>query len=518
MPIVLFTFAGAVAQQRITILSNITINGKSNNRTEIILARTDSVTFEFRCKIDSGIEPVPFLFNTSLRAIRLGHRQQQALGTTAVTYTGLPEDSYVFAVQALLPGQWQAAPASIKFMVNDSAATARRRKEAAEAEMRRLQKKREDITSIKNTETADTSFPIMGGAIGAAAVLTIGAAIVIFMKKRQTDHNRSSKQTNTAEQIVAKTQKNSNKKNISANKPSNLKMNAEDALNQTSAAEFLAENTALRAEIAALRGQVDNLQTRSDELYKQNKTLEETVSRVEEKKRELEELHAQKDEIFAMVIHDIKNPAAIIKGLVELLRSYDLNAADQQDVMNDLVETSKKIVSLSQDVCKIMALESGQIHLNYESVDITEIINSVCRRNDTNAREKSITIITEIANGLPMAELDAQRIEEVVDNLISNAIKFSNSGSTVRARAKRDGENLVVEISDNGVGMTEEDIKRAFNRGAKLSARPTAGEPSSGLGLWIVKRLVEDHKGRVWVRSALRRGSTFSFQIPLRRP
>ena len=282
--------------------------------------------------------------------------------------------------------------------------------------------------------------------------------------------------------------------------------------------DILAENARLKAEIAALRGQIGNLQSRGEELYRQNKVLEENIVRINDKRRDLEELHAQKDELFAMVIHDIKNPAAVVKGLVEVLNSYDLNAAEQQDVMNDLMETSKKIISLSQEVCKVMALESGQIRLNYEPADITEIVADVCRRNEGVAKGKSIGIFTDYAPGLPAIDLDVQRIEEVIDNLVSNAVKFSNNGSSIRVRVKREGESVTVEVSDNGLGMTEEDIKRAFNRGMKLSARPTAGESSSGLGLWIVKRLVEDHKGRVWVRSALGRGSTFAFQIPIAKP
>jgi signal transduction histidine kinase len=83
---------------------------------------------------------------------------------------------------------------------------------------------------------------------------------------------------------------------------------------------------------------------------------------------------------------------------------------------------------------------------------------------------------------------------------------------------RQEGANAVIEVSDNGLGLSEEDIKRAFSKGARLSAQPTNGEHSSGLGLWIVKKIVEAHHGRVWVRSILGKGSTFAFQIPVSQP
>lgn len=116
-------------------------------------------------------------------------------------------------------------------------------------------------------------------------------------------------------------------------------MNSSEEKNQ----QLMAENAQLRAELAALRGQIDAMQVRGDELYKRNKELEDSIDKISKNKNELEELQKQKDELFAMVIHDMKNPAGLIKGLVELLRSYDLSASEQGEVLDDLVETSRKL-------------------------------------------------------------------------------------------------------------------------------------------------------------------------------
>ncbi len=118
------------------------------------------------------------------------------------------------------------------------------------------------------------------------------------------------------------------------------------------------------------------------------------------------------------------------------------------------------------------------MRLVFEPWDISDILRSVHRRNDPTAKNKQIEVVLDLPMDLPEAEIDGQRIEEVVDNLLSNAVKFSHRGSTVRLRAKTESNSLIIEVSDNGLGLSEDDIKRAFSRGAKLSASPTAGRSS----------------------------------------
>jgi signal transduction histidine kinase len=112
--------------------------------------------------------------------------------------------------------------------------------------------------------------------------------------------------------------------------------------------------------------------------------------------------------------------------------------------------------------------------------------------------------------------VDNAKIEEVVDNLVSNAIKFSLPGTTVKVRVVAEPDFFRIEVEDQGIGMSKEDMQNAFQRGMRLSARPTADEPSSGLGLWIVKRLVEAHEGTVTIRSDVGVGTTFTVLLPYR--
>lgn len=282
--------------------------------------------------------------------------------------------------------------------------------------------------------------------------------------------------------------------------------------------KLLSENAALKAELASMKGQIDAMNQRTSELSKRNKELEEKLEKLSKSKNDLEELAKQKDELFAVVIHDIKNPAALIKNLVDLLRSYDLTANEQQEIIEDIAETTLKIVKLSQEVTKILTLESGLMNLDFEPAPINVIIEDVVTRNKIAAQKKGMKLFTELTNDLPDVEMDAQKIEEVLDNLISNAIKFTQEGGSVRVKAYKELRDIIVEVSDNGLGLSEEDVAKAFRRGQKLSASPTGGESSTGMGLWIVKKIIDAHHGKVWIKSLLGKGSTFAFSLPGRQP
>ena len=485
--------------QRETILREMKVNGLSESvsATPPIMARRDTIELKYACKTSDN-KKTPFLFSVTLAAEKSGLRRTETLNSSTVKYTGLPEDNYTFTVFSYVPGEWKSAPLVVKFTVNTAAAPKREKKEikpiSKGIDSQTTQVKQAVKDTLGQERDSGSGFPWIPVATTTAVIGAAGIAYTLIKRK---------KVTSVPEEIVSVQTSTS----IGEDMGNNEKMN-----------ELMAENAQLKAEIAALRGQMEALQVRGDELYTRNRELEESVDKIAKKKTELEELQAQKDELFAMVIHDIKNPAGLIKGLVELLRSYDLTAVEQSEVMDDLVETSRKIVALSQEVCKVMALESGHMKLNFEEASIENIIQTVSKRNESAAKLKSMGIMLELPTDLPALFVDANKIEEVVDNLVSNAIKFSHNGAKVRIRAYKQDRDMVVEVSDNGLGLSEEDIKNAFQRGAKLSARPTGGELSSGLGLWLVKRVVEAHKGRVWVRSAVGRGSTFAFVVPLYPP
>ena len=481
------------------VINNDTISNDKWN--DIVISQKDSITFIFHCEAKDTTKP--FLFNIKLQ--NENDINTRSSRTRVALYYGLPEGTYQMTIYAFSQ-RWTSYPVFLKFNVNNKEDSLRSEIEKLHKENKYLKEKKDDSSLF----AIDKSHLIIALIV---APILIGLILIMikFRKKRrkpeesyilfeQEEELKEEFEEEINETIIIKEEK-MDIPTLAAEKPTYD--------------ELFLENQSLKDEVEALRAQINILQGRSYELNKQNKDLEEKAEKLSKGKKELEELQKQKDELFAIIIHDIKNPVALIKSLVELLRSYDLTATEQMEIIDDIFETTTKIVSLSQEVSRILSLESTAITLNLETYNINEIITDVFRRNSVASKNKKISMLLDLGNDIPQVELDYQKVDEIIDNLISNAIKFSHSGGEIRIKSINAEDNVVVEISDNGLGLSEVDIQKAFQRGSRLSAKPTANEPSSGLGLWIVRKLVEAHNGRVWVRSALGKGSTFAFAMPV---
>ncbi len=251
------------------------------------------------------------------------------------------------------------------------------------------------------------------------------------------------------------------------------------------------------------------------ELEKVNVELLRKKNELEEKKIALEELQKRKDEIFAIAIHDIKNPINAIRGYIELIKSYDLTVQEQQEIMESLTSSADKIIQLSQEMSEIIEKKDFVPENNFSTFSIKPIIDKICKINSVYVKKKSITLINRVKENLPKIFWLPNKFEETVDNLVNNAIKYGPHGTTVEIDAYVKDDFLVVEVKDNGVGLSKEDIAKAFTKGGILTPKPTGEETQTGLGLWLVKLMVEDRGGKVWVNSEVGKGSTFAFSIPL---
>ncbi|MFQ5506693.1 MAG: sensor histidine kinase, partial [Planctomycetota bacterium] len=150
--------------------------------------------------------------------------------------------------------------------------------------------------------------------------------------------------------------------------------------------------------------------------------------------------------------------------------------------------------------------------------DLVALLGERARLLEKTAEQKKIRLEVEEASELPEVLVDRVRLAAVIDNLLSNALKYSEPGGRVLIYWEASETSVTTHIRDSGVGLPEEDMSELFTSFKPLSARPTAGEPSTGLGLVIVKRMVELHGGRVWAKSKLGVGSTFSFSLPIAEP
>jgi signal transduction histidine kinase len=305
--------------------------------------------------------------------------------------------------------------------------------------------------------------------------------------------------------------------------------------NESSAKEkndALQELSELRQSYRRIIDELKNQKEENDYLKKQKKELDLTIEQLEqsnvnllkqkeklnESKRKLELLHSQKEELFAIAVHDIKNPAAAIQGYIQLLNSYELNSNEQHEIMMSLASSSENIVKLSQNMCEIIAKAMPEPKLGLTKTSLINIVNDVCNQNMAYAKTKKVKLLNKGSRDIPDLVIDPEKIQEAIDNYVNNAIKYAPPETTIEIRTyikQSDNKKVIVEVNDNGVGLSEKDLENCFQKGAILSSVPTGLEQSSGLGLWIVKKIVEEHKGKVFVDSKLGAGSTFGFELPM---
>jgi signal transduction histidine kinase len=176
---------------------------------------------------------------------------------------------------------------------------------------------------------------------------------------------------------------------------------------------------------------------------------------------------------------------------------------------------STQMFSLVTNPLTVNTAEQGLLKPTLVRTDVGKVLNAVCAEFKDFAAVKSITLRVEAPESEEFfANADAPMLREVLENLLSNAVKYSPQGKTVVVRLKASNDYIRVEVQDEGEGISSEDMTKLFGKFARLSARPTGGEHSTGLGLSIVKKMVEAMHGRVWCESELGKGATFIVELP----
>jgi len=276
------------------------------------------------------------------------------------------------------------------------------------------------------------------------------------------------------------------------------------------------ENERLKLQIDLMISKINSLEIKTEELRRIIIELKNQRKRLTETIEKLETLHKEKEDLIEIAAHDIKNPAGTIKNLVGLLESFDITAQEQNEIHRSLMTISNTIVAIVKNLTVSIKRSKGTFELKVSSTNINSIIEKLLSRYQIVAQKKSIKLTSTLAENITKTLCDETKIDEVIENLINNALKFAPKNSTVEVKTRKEDNFIVVEIIDNGVGLTEEEARIAFDKDVKLSNTPTGGESSSGLGLWIVRKFVEKHNGRVWIKSKKGVGSTFAFKIPIK--
>ncbi|MCH8494189.1 MAG: HAMP domain-containing histidine kinase [Balneolales bacterium] len=239
---------------------------------------------------------------------------------------------------------------------------------------------------------------------------------------------------------------------------------------------------------------------------------------MQEKQKHLEQLNKEKDDVLAVISHDMRNPLGGIIGIVDLMRSEQITDTDELDEMLSLIDSSaQRLLHLVNDMLDVAVIESNRLKIDRSETNIEQLIHDVVQTHEPAAKHKSVELIIEIDNSLKFATIDKSKIAQVLGNLVSNAIKFTQTQGSVTIQAGWSDEFdgfIVMKVSDTGIGIPQSMMSVLFEKMGNHQRAGTQGEKGTGLGMPIIKRYVEAHGGVVDVESREGMGTKFIITIP----
>ncbi|GAB1349709.1 hypothetical protein MASR1M107_19230 [Ignavibacteriales bacterium] len=261
----------------------------------------------------------------------------------------------------------------------------------------------------------------------------------------------------------------------------------------------------------------ENAIQKNGELAEANQQLLRMHRELAKKNHELEKLNKDKNKFLSMAAHDLRNPVGAILSFGLILQD-DMKkkfAEEELEFVKIIIKSSDFVLQLLNELLDISVIESGELNLKKADLEFANLVQNNIALNKVLADKKNIELRYESNVEEIELNLDPVKIEQVLNNLTSNAIKFSFPGNAVTLFIKKMNNELAFGVKDNGQGIPATEINKLFIPFEKLSVRSTAGEKSTGLGLVIVKKIMEAHGGRVEVTSKQGEGSVFTCTIPL---
>jgi len=247
-----------------------------------------------------------------------------------------------------------------------------------------------------------------------------------------------------------------------------------------------------------------------------NRLLSERKAEVREKNRILKDLNKEKDEFLGIVAHDLRNPLSAIKMVAELINSEDPPTLEELEEYAQLIHIScDKMLDLVDDLLDIQCINAGKSKPEPERIELNVSVDEAVKHFGRSAEAKNIDLNVDLSNECTSILGDSGSLTRILDNLVSNAIKYSPFNSEVLIKTTRKGETVRICVIDSGPGIAKEEMEKLFGRYSKLSNKPTGNENSTGLGLYIVKKLTTSMNGVAGCESEPGKGSTFFVEFPV---
>ena len=230
--------------------------------------------------------------------------------------------------------------------------------------------------------------------------------------------------------------------------------------------------------------------------------------------KKAEEANSRKTELLSIVSHDLKSPITSVLAAIKLIELGDITAEEFPEMGGMIRQSCERMIDLIESLLASSALEMGKIPIAKTSCNAQELMQRVTEANSLNLSNKMQTLVIQNTGSDFEFYADKGLMHQVLENFTSNAIKYSPPQTTITTRVIATPETIRFEVQDEGPGLTDEDKQKLFGFFQRLSAKPTGGESSHGVGLAITKRVVDLHNGKIWAESELGKGTTFIVEIP----
>lgn len=277
----------------------------------------------------------------------------------------------------------------------------------------------------------------------------------------------------------------------------------------------------IRAAQETLEGQVAErtrqLASANQELAESNAQMILSNGQLSATVEELKRLEEQRAEFLNMTSHDLRIPLTAIRGYAEFLEDGTGGPLTplQREFVSQMMSSIERMTELLEELLDFARVEAGQLKLDLQTVDLSELVPAVVSPLVVLADRKQQRLELDVPDGLPLVTADPSRLQQVLTNFLSNAIKYTPEGGRIVLQARAQGDTIRVAVADTGIGISAEDQKELFKR--FFRAQNVDGIPGTGLGLSISRGIIEAHGGRVGAESTLGEGSTFWFELPIRR-
>lgn len=272
---------------------------------------------------------------------------------------------------------------------------------------------------------------------------------------------------------------------------------------------------------------VENLSRGAEEISKGNfgyqiniKTgdeLEKLGERFNKMREVLKENQKLRDEFVFIAAHELRAPVTVIRGYVSMIMGGDVGPINDkaQEFLSLVMRSGDSLNKLVEDLLEVARSEAGRIEIKVKPIDVAAVVKDTLQELKVMSDAKSIKIVYKPPKDLPRILADVDKLKEVVKNLVDNAIKYSIGSGMITVRHEVKEKALITHIKDSGIGISPEDQKKLFQKFHRIKTKETEDIQGTGLGLWIIKQLLEKMNGEIWCASEKGMGSTFSFSLPL---